>query len=125
MSEQSGTAGGDPVLSALDRVADVAEHEAAVQARVATAARTAADERRAGGGDGFGKRVRDVIDLVAGSTERLVGGAAELRRAWAAHLAAQGLSRREIAERLGVTRQRVSVLLGGHGNGAAAAGPPR
>lgn len=123
MLDQSGAAG-DPVLSALNRVAEVAEREAQVQVELATAARTAVTERRAGqGGDGFGHRVRGVIDLLAGSTERLVGGAAELRRAWAAHLAGEGLSRREIAERLGVTRQRVSVLLGG--NGAAADSPSR
>lgn len=107
---------GDPVVSALNRVADVAEHEAQVQAQVAAAARTAVSEHESGrAGDGFGKRVRDVLDQVAGSTERLIGGAGQLRRAWAAQLARQGLSRREIAARLGVTRQRASVLLGGNG----------
>ena len=114
MQVESGMPGADPVVSALNRVADVAEHEARVQTEVAAAARGAVRERESGpAGEGFGKRVRDVLDRVTGSTERLVGGAAELRRAWAAQLAGQGLSRREIAARLGVTRQRASVLLGG------------
>lgn len=107
---------GDPVVSALNRVAAVAEHEAQAQTQVAAAARGAVTEHESRrDGDRFGKRVRDVLDQVAGSTERLIGGAAELRRAWAAQLARQGLSRREIAARLGVTRQRASVLLGGSG----------
>lgn len=107
---------GDPVVSALNRVAAVAEREAQVQAEVAAAARGAVNERESGHtGEKFGKRIRDVLDRVAGSTERMIGGAAELRRAWAAQLARQGLSRREIAARLGVTRQRASVLLGGYG----------
>lgn len=116
MQDGSEVTDGDPVVSALNRVAAVAEHEAEVQAQVAAAARGAVNERKSDRtGDRFGTRVRDVLDQVAGSTERLIGGAAELRRAWAAQLARQGLSRREIAARLGVTRQRASVLLSGNG----------
>ena len=116
MQDDSQMTDGDPVVTALTRVAAVAEREAQVQARVAAAAREAVSERDPGDtGEKLGKRVRDVLDQVAGSTERLIGGAAELRRAWAAQLARQGLSRREIAARLGVTRQRASVLLGGNG----------
>lgn len=117
MQDESRTADADdPVVSALNRVAAVAEREAQVQAEVAAAARGAVSERKSGQlGERSGKRVREVLDQVAGSTERLIAGAAELRRAWAAQLARQGLSRREIAARLGVTRQRASVLLGGNG----------
>ena len=113
MRVEAGSAGGEALTVALSRVAAVAEGEARVQAQVAAAARRAVGECGAGGGEGSGKRVREVLDLIAGSTERMIGGAAELRRAWAAQLAAQGMSMREIAARLGVTRQRVSVLLGG------------
>lgn len=116
MQNDSQMTEGDAVVSALNRVAAVAEHEAEVQAEIAVAARGAVSEHESGrAGDGFGKRVRGVLDQVAGSTERMIGSAAELRRAWAAQLARQGLSRREIAARLGVTRQRASVLLGGNG----------
>jgi hypothetical protein len=112
---ESGSAGGDALVSALSRVAAVAEGEAQAQAQVAAAARGAIRERGAGGAEGLGKRVREVLDLLAGSTERMVGGAAELRRVWAAQLASQGMSMREIAAWLGVSRQRVSVLLGNSG----------
>lgn len=111
--EHASTIEGDELAATLDRVADAAEDQARVHAKVAAAARVAARERISTmRSEASGKRVREVLDLLAGSTERMVGAAGDLRRAWAATLAAQGLSRREIAVRLGVSHQRVSVLLG-------------
>lgn len=113
MLERSALADGDELTATLERIADAAEDQARAQIRVAAAARAAARKRTGGPlSEATGRRVREVLDLVATSTERMVGAAGELRRVWAATLAAQGLSGREIAIRLGVSHQRVSVLLG-------------
>ena len=99
--------------AALERVAEAAEDGIVLQGRVAAEARGMARGARLQAGSGAASnRVRDVLDLLGSGTDRLVTAAAELRRAWAAALAAEGLSGRQIADRLGVSHQRVSVLLG-------------
>jgi hypothetical protein len=103
------------LAGALDAVAAVAEDGAREQARLAVAARAAARDQRRVPLPATGVRVREVLDRVAAHAERLAGAAGELRRCWAASLAAEGFSRRQIAARLGVSHQRVSALLGRKG----------
>jgi transposase len=62
--------------------------------------------------------LRLVLDLLGGSAERLAAAVGGIRRAWAASLAEQGVSIRQIGERFGVSHQRVSALLTRHRNGA-------
>jgi hypothetical protein len=100
------------LATTLDRLIKAIEHSAREQAQAMRAARVAArHERGRARQEPAGAKVREVLDLLAASGERLTSASAELRRAWAAALAQQGLSRRQIAEHLGVTHQRVSALL--------------
>lgn len=69
---------------------------------------------------GVGRLLRDVVPsepqpLIIGHVsavlERLAEAGAELRRAEAVQLRAEGMTQQEIADLYGVTRQRVSALL--------------
>jgi hypothetical protein len=103
------------LASALERAADTADAQAEAQHHAAELARAAAREERAGLSDAAGEpRVRLVLDILARNAERMADVVGHLRRAWAATLTAQGLSARQVAARLGVSHQRVSVLLRNH-----------
>jgi len=106
----------DRLAMTLDRVADTADKAAGEQRQAAEMARDTAHGRRNNGIDDTGttQSVRRVLELLGRSTEHLTAAAAGLRRAWAAALAEDGLSIRQIGERLGVTHQRVSALLTRH-----------
>lgn len=107
----------DTLADSLEQAADVAERGAREQGEAAATARDAARRHRtdpAAGADAATGAVRRVLGVLLGNAERLGATAGSLRRAWAAALAAEGLSLRAIGERLGVSHQRVSVLLRGH-----------
>ncbi|MGN6473061.1 MAG: hypothetical protein ACTHK4_05365 [Mycobacteriales bacterium] len=101
------------LASALEHAADTAEDAARDQHRAAEVARKAAREQ-----DGPAdhpdtvQAVTAVVRLLGGSATRLTAAVGSLRRAWAQALADDNLSLRQIGERLGVTHQRVSALLG-------------
>ena len=103
----------DRLAATLDRVADTADEAAGDQRMAARIARDTARGRRSNRVDepSDTRAVRQVLELLGRSADRLNRAAGGLRRAWAAALAEQGLSVRQIGERLGVTHQRVSALL--------------
>src|SRR4051794_39807079 len=106
----------DRLATTLDHVADTAEEAAGEHRQAAEIARDAARGHRNNTLDEAGttRSVRRVLDLLSRSTEHLPAAAGGLRRAWAAALAEDGLSIRQIGERLGVPHQRVSALLPRH-----------
>lgn len=110
------TDGRDRIATTLDRVADTVDEATGEQAQAARVARDTARGRRAGRLDEASTThsVRQVLELLGRSADALTAAAGGLRRAWAAALADEGLSIRQIGERLGVTHQRVSALLTRH-----------
>lgn len=102
--------------SALEEVAATAEEVASDQRRVARRARTM--QRRRDQGWSWA-RILDregapgLLELLRGSTRRLSGVTGRLARVLARELSGEGESQRRIAQRLGVTHQRISTLLKG------------
>lgn len=105
---------GDPVLDALEALDQVlagqAERVALMRRRIV---RVAAELRA-------GRPYREIVDgarsprlleIVTAATRDLEAAGAELRRAEAQTLHDEGLTMDEIAERFGVTRQRISAVL--------------
>ena len=120
--------GGAALAEALERVMRTAEAGIAAQRRIALEARRVAQECRLPDGAAPWPRVRSVLDRLSASGERLSRAAGDLRRTWAAALAVEGMTGRQIARQLGVSHQRVSVLLARpgdlpHANGSCAARP--
>src|SRR4051794_17390841 len=110
----------DLLTKSLDRTANVAEDGAREQQRAAAVARRAAQDRRSkhAGGATTAESIRSVLDLLGRSSEHLAAAVADLRRVWARTLADEGLSLRNIGQRLGVSHQRVSILLTRHRDSA-------
>jgi len=109
-----GVAADDPfgkALVDLDRVLDVnAEHLALIKRRIAEILRQHSE------GLSYTEIVEAappplLVQLVTESTKMLDGFGARVRRAEALVLHQEGMTMEEIAERFGVTRQRVSALL--------------
>jgi len=105
----------DEVLDALDEVAETAEATAIDARRLQTAVRTSRRLRVQG------RSWREIItredrprlvERVSAVLARLSGTGSRLRRAQARALRAEGLTVDQIAELFGVTRQRISALLG-------------
>lgn len=105
--------GGDALALSLERAAEAADRSAAEQRDAAAAARGAARARREPGAEGSGSDhgIRLVLELLGRSLERMALALGDVRRTWAATLADEGLSIRQIGTRLGVSHQRVSALL--------------
>ena len=95
----------------LERILDTnLEHIAQIKRRIA--------EIQRGRSDGLSyteivdaARSPLLVQLITESTQALDGYGARVRRAEASALHAEGMTMEEIAERFGVTRQRVSALL--------------
>jgi transposase-like protein len=102
------------LATALDRAADTADESADEQREIAAAARRLAHERRSSAsasGQETVRVVRYILESFGRNAEHLVSAAGEIRRAWAQTMAEEGLSIRQVGERLGVSHQRVSALL--------------
>lgn len=114
----------EALATALDEAAETAELSAQEQQDAAEAARETADAVRAheAGPHVSADRIRVVLHLLGQSAQRLSGAAGVVRRTWARTLSEDGLSIRQIGERLGVSHQRVSVLLSRHGHRAEVPG---
>jgi hypothetical protein len=107
------------LAEAIEGVGQAAQALIGLQRQVAALARrAAADARTPPGAPALRARMRELLERVNAGSERMTQASAQLRRSWAASLAAEGLSRRQIAVELGVSHQRVSALLT-PGNGVA------
>lgn len=114
--EAGGGPAADPVMEALDALGTSLEASAAQEKALGEQVRELQAERMKGlswrealaKGDGNG-----VLTLLGRIVVRLTEAGAVLRRALAVALAAEGASTAEIAQRFGVSRQRVFRLLRG------------
>ena len=103
---------GEGLAAALEPAAEAAEEGAREQKRAATAARRAARrERESPGDEGTSQRTQSVLNSLSTGAERLSAAVGDLRRVLVRTMSERGLSVRQIADRLGVSHQRVSVLL--------------
>jgi peptidoglycan/xylan/chitin deacetylase (PgdA/CDA1 family) len=102
---------------ALDEVAAAADEVADDQRRVARRARAMQRQRDRGWSWG---RILDreagpgLLELLRRSRRRLIEATGQFARTVAAGLSEEGESSRQVGRRLGVTHQRVLVMLKGH-----------
>lgn len=111
--------GGDPVLQALGDLEDRLEESAATERALGEQVRQLRDRRLRGlswreATDGAGG-TGGVLHLLGHLLSRLTEAGAVLRRALAAALMEEGASTAEVAQRFGVSRQRIFRLLRGNG----------
>jgi len=102
----------------LVELADAAEDTARDQQLLAGKARTMAQQRQRGWSWSkvFERESQPgLIELLARSTRGLVSASRAFRRALARSFADEGASTRQIAQRLGVTHQRISTVLNERG----------
>jgi Homeodomain-like domain len=104
----------DDTVAALNGVAEAAEATVCEQREVADTSRRLGRERERGASwveIASGERARRLLNLLGMSARRVVESASTFRRALAVALAEGGLTTRQIAERFGVSHQRISSLL--------------
>lgn len=108
----------DPVLDALDELLTAGRENVTAWMKIMARVEDVRDLRRRGTAyrdmgiaDGI-----PIIDAISSNQERLTAAAARFRRAAAHQLVAEGMTPAEIARVFGVSRQRVSVLLGESAN---------
>lgn len=122
-AERPDGAAADPVLQALDNLEETLEENVATQQALGEQVR-ALRARRLGGlswreaTDGT-TGPSGVLSLLGHLLTRLTEAGAVLRRALAAALMEEGASTAEVAQRFGVSRQRIFRLLRGKDRGTA------
>ena len=111
----SGPAANDqPMVGALDQIAEAADETALDQQRLARRARSMSRQRRLGWSwSQILERERQpgLLVLMARSARRLHAVSGRFRPALGRALVEEGLSTRQIAKTFGVTHQRISVML--------------
>jgi hypothetical protein len=104
----------DDTVAALDGVAEAAEATVVEQREVADTSRRLGREHERGASwvqIARGESAQRLLSLLGMSARRVVESASSFRRALAVALAEGGLTTRQIAERFGVSHQRISSLL--------------
>jgi hypothetical protein len=102
----------DTISDALEEAADAAEATAREQRQAAALARRMV--RRGDANNPRAATAEQLIRLIAlldTGRARLAGASGRLRRAWVRAMASDGLSRRQIGARLGISHQRATALL--------------
>jgi hypothetical protein len=108
----------DPVLEATNQLAHALRANVAVAMTVLDRIDVFRTNRAAGipYSELFAEPVEtsnSVVEMLATNQERLASSGARFRRALAHEMAVHGYSQTKIAERFGVTRQRIAALLSG------------
>jgi len=102
----------DALSAALDNAAEAAEAGAQEQRQTARAARALAHRRNRGAtATDLKAPLLAFLAVFTTSAQRLAATAGAVRRAWVGTLLAEGLSTRQVGSFLGVSHQRISVLL--------------
>lgn len=122
-AERPDGAAADPVLQALDNLEETLEENVATQQALGEQVR-ALRARRLGGlswreATAGTTGPSGVLSLLGHLLTRLTEAGAVLRRALAAALMEEGASTAEVAQRFGVSRQRIFRLLRGKDRGTA------